>query len=56
MVVQDQTKKEEELKEKIFASEEKKSYFSEKFQKIEEKVKASLKNQSTDEALNGITI
>ena len=49
-------KKEEELKEKILEKEEKKSYHSEKFKKIEDKVKESLKRQATDNALQDITL
>lgn len=37
-------------------SEEKKNYFSDKFPKIEKKVKESLANQKTDDALKDITI
>lgn len=48
--------KQEELKEKILKSEEKKVYFSEKFEKIETQVKESLKKQATDQALRDITI
>ncbi|MDR1987335.1 MAG: hypothetical protein LBQ24_00765 [Candidatus Peribacteria bacterium] len=47
---------EEQLKEEILLKEEKKEYFSSRFQKIEEKVKLSLKEQKTDEALKDITI
>lgn len=49
-------KKEEDLKDKILQNEEKKVYSSEKFTKIEEQVKKSLKLQKTDEALRDITI
>lgn len=47
---------EEKLKEKILKKEDKKSFSSEKFQKIEEQVKYSLTKQDTDEALRDITI
>lgn len=46
----------EVLKKNILKNEEKKGYFSEKFLKIEEQVKKSLKEQSTDKALIDITI
>jgi len=49
-------KKQEDLKEKILNSEEKKIYESQKFKKIEKQVKDSLKKQSTDSALRDITI
>jgi hypothetical protein len=49
-------KQEEILKKKILESEEKKEYFSERFKKIEDHVKESLKNQSTNQALTDITI
>ncbi|MDF1682925.1 MAG: hypothetical protein P1U46_04395 [Patescibacteria group bacterium] len=48
--------KEEELKEKILSNEDKKNYHSDKFTKIEEQVKNSLKLQKTDDALKDITI
>ena len=47
---------EEKLKEKILKKEDKKSFSSEKFRKIEEQVKLSLSKQNTDEALKDITI
>ena len=47
---------EEKLKEKILKKEDKKSFSSEKFKKIEEQVKLSLSKQDTDEALKDITI
>ncbi|MCP4524177.1 MAG: Flp pilus assembly complex ATPase component, partial [Candidatus Gracilibacteria bacterium] len=47
---------EEKLKEKILQKENKKSFSSEKCQKIEEQVKLSLKKQDTDEALKDVTI
>lgn len=56
MVVAKPTKVSEVLKEKILKKEEKKGYFSEKFIKIEEKVKTALKSQKTDDALRDITI
>lgn len=46
----------ENLKETILKSEEKKEIFSEKFVKIESKVKESLNLQSTDEALKDVTL
>lgn len=46
----------QELKEKILSQEEKKEYHSERFKKIEDKVKDSLKQQSTDEALKDISV
>jgi chaperonin cofactor prefoldin len=46
----------EDLKKWILALEKKQEYYSEKFDKIEEKVKESIASQSTDEALNDITI
>ncbi|PZM83602.1 hypothetical protein DLH72_03595 [Candidatus Gracilibacteria bacterium] len=51
-----QIKKEEQLKENILKNEEKKIYYSERFKKIEEQVKKSLKLQKTDDALRDITI
>lgn len=51
-----QEKNQEDLKEKILNNEEQKQYKSEKFKKIEEQVKLSLKNQKTDDALRDITI
>ncbi len=44
------------LKKTLLKNEEKKWYFSERFKKIEDKVKISLKEQKTDEALNDVTI
>ncbi|MDD2871665.1 MAG: GspE/PulE family protein [Candidatus Gracilibacteria bacterium] len=44
------------LKKELLENEEKRGYFSERFQKIEDKVKKSLKDQKTDEALNDITV
>ncbi len=49
-------KVQEVLKNKILKNEEKKGYFSDKFAKIEEQVKKSIKSQSTDQALIDITI
>jgi len=46
----------ESLKEKILQNEEKKEIYSEKFAKIEEKVKESLTRQTTDEALKSISV
>jgi len=44
------------LKEKILEEEEKRQYSSEKFKKIEERVRASLKKQATDDVLKDITL
>ncbi len=44
------------LKELILKKETKKEYVSEKFRKIEQKVKESLKKQDTDEALKDLTL
>jgi len=44
------------LKNELLNNVEQKWYFSEKYSKIEEKVKKSLKEQKTDEALNDITV
>ena len=49
-------KVQEALKNTILKNEEKKGYFSDKFTKIEEQVKKSIKSQSTDQALIDITI
>lgn len=49
-------KTETELRENILQKEDKKQYSSEKFTKIEEQVKRSLKEQKTDDALRDITI
>lgn len=46
----------EELKKEILSKESKKEYHSMKFQKIENQVKDSLKQQKTDETLRDITI
>lgn len=46
----------EDLKQKILSSENKKEYRSLKFKKIEEHVKLSLKNQKTDDALKDLTL
>ncbi|MFC1797934.1 hypothetical protein ACFLY2_02020 [Patescibacteria group bacterium] len=43
------------LKEELLEKEEKKEYFSDRFKKIEDKVKLTLKLQKTDEALIDIT-
>jgi len=56
MVVKDYDTKAEKLKQKILESEEKRAYFSPRFEKIEKQVRESLKKQSTDEALKDITI
>ncbi len=56
MVVAKTTKVSEILKDKILEKEDKKGYFSDRFVKIEEKVKNALKTQKTDEALKDITI
>jgi len=49
-------KAEERLKNKILQKEDKKSFSSEKFKKIEDQVHKSLDKQDTDEALRDITI
>jgi len=49
-------KVQEVLKKNILENEDKKGYFSGKLSKIEDQVKKSLKNQSTDQALIEITI
>ena len=46
----------EKLKEKILESEQQKTFSSDKFQKIEEKVKNSLKRRETDSALYDLSI
>jgi hypothetical protein len=46
----------EKLKEKILQQEEQKAFSSDKFKKIEEQVKASLKRRETDSALYDLTI
>jgi hypothetical protein len=46
----------EVLKKTILKNEEKKGYFSDRFTKVENQVKKSLKNQLTDQALIDITI
>ena len=56
MTTQNTNINEEKLKEKILKKEDKKSFSSEKFQKIESQVKQSLSKQNTDEALRDITI
>ena len=56
MTTQNEQINEEKLKEKILNKEQKKSFSSDKFKKIEEQVKKSLSHQDTDEALKDITI
>jgi len=56
MVVKKAQVIQEELKEAILSHEDKKEYHSNKFQKIEDQVKSSLKSQKTDDALRDITI
>jgi hypothetical protein len=56
MVVAKAKKVSELLKDEILKKEDKKGYFSDKFKKIEDKVKTALKEQKTDEALTDITI
>jgi len=56
MVVPKTKKVSELLKEELLEKEEKKVYKSDKFTKIEEKVKESLRNQKTDDALSDITV
>jgi transcriptional regulator NrdR family protein len=46
----------EELKNSILMQEEKREYYSNKFEKIGIRVKENLKSQNTDEALKDITI
>jgi hypothetical protein len=55
MVVPKVKKVSELLKEEILEKEDKRVYHSSRFEKIEEKVKLSLKNQKTDDALVDIT-
>jgi hypothetical protein len=56
MTTQNSQISEEKLKEKILNKEAKKSFSSEKFHKIEEQVKSSLKKQDTDAVLRDVTI
>ena len=49
-----QVKNEEQLKEDILKQEDKRTYYSEKFKKIEDQVKLSLKQQKTDDALRDL--
>jgi len=49
-------KVQEFLKDNILKKEDKKRYFSERFKKIEDQVKKSLKEQNTDQALKDITL
>ena len=56
MVVKDYDVSEDTLKAKILASEEKRGYFSDRFEKIEKHVKDSLVKQKADDALKDITI
>jgi hypothetical protein len=56
MVVKKAQVIQEELKEAILLNEDKKQYTSNKFKKIEDQVKLSLKLQKTDDALRDITI
>ncbi|MFK7779667.1 MAG: hypothetical protein QM490_00840, partial [Candidatus Gracilibacteria bacterium] len=56
MVVAKPKKVSELLKKEILKKEDKKGYFSDRFKKIEDKVKGAIKNQKTDEALTDITI
>ena len=56
MVVPKTKKVSELLKKELLEKEEKKVYKSDKFTKIEEKVKESLRNQKTDDALSDITV
>lgn len=51
-----QVLEQESLKDNILKKESKRAYKSERFHKIEEQVKASLKLQKTDEALKDLTI
>jgi hypothetical protein len=56
MIAKNYDKKTEQLKQKIFKTEEKRVYSSVKFKKIEKKVREALKKQNADEALKDITI
>jgi chaperonin cofactor prefoldin len=51
-----ETTKKEDLKKWILALEKKQDYRSDKFTKIEEKIKDSIARQVTDEALRDITV
>jgi chaperonin cofactor prefoldin len=48
--------KKEDLKKWVLALEKKSEYSSDKFTKIEEKIKDSIARQVTDEALSDITV
>jgi hypothetical protein len=56
MVVKKEKNITDELKEEILSHEEKKQYHSDRFKKIEDQVKQSLKLQKTDDALRDVTI
>jgi len=56
MVVPKKQKVTELLKNEILDKEKKNEYSSDKFKKIEDKVKDSLKKQKTDQALIDITV
>lgn len=56
MVVVKPIKVTELMKKEILKKEEKKGYFSSRFKKIEDKVKLSLREQKTDNALQDITV
>jgi hypothetical protein len=56
MVAKKDNNLEEELKQVILSNENKKEYRSDRFKKIEEHVKNSLKLQKTDDALRDLTI
>lgn len=56
MVEKKEKNLQEDLKQIILSSENKKEYRSDKFKKIEEHVKMSLKNQKTDNALRDLTL
>lgn len=56
MVVAKPIKVSELLKNRILEKEEKKGFFSERFKKIEDKVKLAIKQQKTDEAMRDITV
>ncbi len=56
MVEKKEKNMQEDLKQLILSSENKKEYRSDKFKKIEEHVKLSLKNQKTDNALRDLTL
>jgi hypothetical protein len=56
MVVIKAKKVSELLKKEILKNEKKKSYFSDRFKKIEDKINLELDNRNADEALKHMTI